>query len=264
MMVLSESALNARKTCPALGCRYLWENHMPEGWPFGRRKTEQLLIKLGFRVQRKSQRVVTTKPGSYIVPNLLHGHKVSGCNQVWVSDMTYYTTKDGTRNYLIFIADVYSQKIIAHGTYIDYPAERFLEVLNKAISSQKGVDWTKLIHHSDRGSQYGSNLYTERLAEMGIKQSMAKYSWENPLAEKVNDLIKNRYLVYWEPTNTKELKRMVGKAVYNHNRYAKKKKFGNKTPIELEKQGLDSWELILKPLKQYEYKLVADPETQAE
>ena len=258
MMRLSDIALEARRSCPGMGCRSIAEQ-MPEDWTYGRQKTERMLYQLGFRVKRERRKVITTKPGENVFPNLILGQEVTGVNQVWSSDMTYFFTQNGTVNYLIFIVDCYSQKIVAHGVYKDYPAVNFLEVLNKALKKRADADWKKLTFHSDRGSQYGSNLFAQRLNDLGIRQSMCIYSWENPLAEKVNDLIKNRYLHYWKPKNFSELQHMVRKAVDNHNNKMKKRSIGRLSPTEYEKLTTSvrkSEVKILKPMMQYGYQLV--------
>ena len=259
---LVERALKARKVCPAVGCRTI-ASEMPSGWPHGRYKTEQLLLRSGFRVRRKTRRIITTRAGEVRRPNLLLGRHINGVNQVWCTDMTYYHTADGKVNYLIFIVDAYSQKIISHGAFTNCKAVNFLSVLKKAERNRPDTNWEKLIHHSDRGSQYGSDIYTTWLKDRDIDQSMSIYSWENPLAEKVNDLIKNRYLVYWEPKDKDELKVMLNKAVKNHNAHGKKQKLGDLSPDQFEqqiRQGAIKETKVLKPMNQYRYKLIAHPE----
>lgn len=232
---------------------------MPEGWSYGRQKTEQMLLNLGFGVKRKRKRVITTTPGEVHLPNKTLGLKLTGVNQLWSSDMTYFYTRDGKANYLIFIVDCYSQKVISHGVYSDYPAENFLEVLNQAVKHRPEANLKKLIFHSDRGSQYGSDLFRERLKKLKIKQSMCIYSWENPIAEKTNDLIKNRYLSHWEPSNINELRKMTSRAVKHHNTKATKRKLGRMSPDQYEAM-LTNTQInqpkTMRPLKQYGYVLV--------
>ena len=232
---------------------------MPESWSYGRQKTEKMLLNLGFRVKRKRKRVITTTPGEVQLPNKTLGLKITGANQLWSSDMTYLYTRNGKVNYLIFIVDCYSQKIISHGVYSDYPAENFLEVLNKAVRLRPEANLKKLVFHSDRGSQYGSKLFRDRLKQLGITQSMCIYSWENAIAEKTNDLIKNRYLSHWEPANINELREMTKRAVKHHNTKATKRKLGRMSPAQYEAMLTEcqvSQTKIIKPLKQYGYKLV--------
>lgn len=232
---------------------------MPEGWSYGRQKTEKMLLSLGFGVKRKPKRVITTKPGEVHLPNKTLGLELTGVNQLWSSDMTYFHTQDGKVNYLIFIVDCYSQKVISHGVYSDYPAENFLEVLNKAVKLRPEANLKKLIFHSDRGSQYGSDLFRGRLKDLEIRQSMCIYSWENPIAEKTNDLIKNRYLRHWNPRNIRELKAMTSRAVKHHNTKATKRKLGRMSPNQYETMLTEkriNQPKTMRPLKQYGYKLV--------
>ena len=82
---------------------------------------------------------------------------------------------------------------------------------------------------------------------------MCYYSWENPYAEKTNDLVKNRYLKYWKPKTLSELKRCLKKAVEDHNANQQKSRLGNLSPIDFEKKiskldiGQKDYILKLKP-----------------
>ena len=230
---LCTHALEQRKQMPSVGCRKIHAT-LDKDWPYGRDKTERMLIDLGFRVGRKRNRTKTTYAGSVQLPNLIKGLKINGLNQVWQSDMTYYFMQNGKVAYLIFIVDVYSQHIIAHGAFLHYPATVFVQVLRRAFHTRQGHCLQGTIHHSDYGSQYGSELYRATLATKQIVQSMCKYSWENPYAEKVNDIIKNGYLSYWNPSNYKMLLRMLNKAVKTHNHKQAKAALNMKTPIAFE------------------------------
>lgn len=256
---LVEKILESRKIRPSTGCRYIY-NDLPKDWYWGRDKTERVLLDMGFRVQHPRNKITTTKPGSKVFSNLIRGLKVRDINKVWQADLTYFITQDGKTCYLILITDVYSQKIVGCGAYDNYPASVVLEVLQRAIKSRDNMNLKGLIHHSDRGSQYGSDLYQKELQRYDIIPSMCTYSWENPYAEKSNDLIKNGYLEYWAPKNLKELRKLLNKAVNNHNKFQRKPKLGNLTPNQFElkllngtdNQGL---ELTLKPTKEWCYVL---------
>ena len=255
-ITLVDQMLKCRKKYPTAGCRYVYDD-MPKDWPWGRDKTEQALLKMGFAVRYPKNKIRTTKPGSRTYPNLIYGLQVSTINTVWQGDMTYFHTLDGQVNYLILLTDVYSQAIVGHGAYSSYPATSFLEVLQRAIKKRGGKNLKGLIHHSDRGSQYGSNLYANELGRYGILQSMCKYSWENPFAEKANDLIKNGYLENWAPKNLKELRLLLNRAINNHNKFKRKPKLDKLTPYGIEsKLANDPYfkpiELTLKPTQQWD------------
>jgi len=242
----------ARSIRPSMGCRQVYK-YMDDDWPYGRMKTERMLQDMGYRVRYTRSLVKTTKPGARVFPNLILGYVVNNINKVWQSDITYYYTQDGIVNYLIFITDVYSQRIIGHGAFRNYPAEVCVKVLRVAFTTRKSDDLHDLIHHSDKGSQYGSNLYLDVLKEKNILSSMCLYSWANPYAEKTNDLIKNGYLKHWTPRNLHHLRKLLDKAVYNHNHYQQKEALGGLSPIEYEKlienqRPNQRRQLTLKPL----------------
>ena len=225
--------LEVRRIRPSAGCRYVYREMEPE-WPLGRDRTERLLLGMGYAVPRPNNVIRTTRPGGKVYPNLILDMSVDNVNQVWQSDMTYFYTEDGKVNYLIFITDVYSQYIIGHGAYRQYPAMVFVEVLQGAFRGRRHKCLKGLIHHSDRGAQYGSRLYVNALATKGILSSMCKYSWANPYAEKTNDLIKNGYLTSWNPSGLRQLRSMLTKAVRNHNQYQRKQELNWVSPVQYE------------------------------
>jgi putative transposase len=256
---LVKKIFKCRKVRPTAGCRYIYDE-LPEDWPWGRDKTEHALFDMGFRVRYPNNTIRTTKPGSKVFSNLILGLKIKAINKVWQADLTYFFTQNGKTCYLILITDVYSQLIVGCGAYESYPASVVLEVLQRAIKKRGGTNIKGLIHHSDRGSQYGSDLYQKELKRYHILPSMCKYSWENPYAEKTNDLIKNGYLVAWAPKNIKELRNFLNKAVNNHNKYQRKQKLGKLSPEQFEKQLLKNNDtkacvLNLKPTEQWDYVL---------
>ena len=257
---LVKKVFNVRNKMPTAGCRFI-HGEMGPGWPYGRDKTERMLLNMGFGVRYPKNLRRTTKPGSIVYPNLILGMEINDLNKVWQSDLTFFYTADGKVNYLIFIMDVYSQRIVGHGAFRSYPASVFVTVLNKAINTRKGCDLSGLIFHSDRGSQYGSKLFGNRLKHHGIIPSMGVYSWENPYAEKCNDLIKNGYLEQWNPNNMKELVVALNRAVNNHNKYQRKRTRQDMTPIDFEQYVAQCpsnkrMRITLKPKQKYVYRLV--------
>ena len=205
-------------------------------------------------IRPKSKYIRTTQAGKRVFDNLLIDHIVTDINQVWQADMSYLIVRQKTY-YLIFITDVYSQRILGYGAYQRAFAEYFAEVLQEAIGLRKsqGLSLDGLIHHSDGGKQYESFIYRALCQKNEIRQSMCYYSWENPYAEKTNDLIKNRYLKYWEPNNIQELEVSLRNAVDDHNANQEKQALGKLSPIDFEEKlkNVDlhntSYQLELKP-----------------
>lgn len=231
---LRQTVEQERRHCPGKGCRAIYYDNA-DNLPIGRDKAEWLMREQGLMIILKSKYVRTTQAGRRIFDNLLVERVVTYINQVWQADMSYLIIGQKTF-YLMFITDVYSQRILGYGAYQRAFAEHFAEVLKKAIGLRKKQRFSLegLIHHSDGGKQYEASLYMNLCQKNKIRQSMCYYSWENPYAEKTNDLIKNRYLKYWKPNNIQELTTHLKNAVEDHNRNQSKQALGNLSPVDFE------------------------------
>jgi len=110
-------------------------------------------------------------------------------NQLWVADFTYVTTWSGFV-YVAFVVDVFSRMIVGWRASTSMKAELTLDALEQALWARRVKE--KLIHHSDRGSQYLSIKYSQRLAEAGIEASVGSVgdAYDNALAETINGLFK--------------------------------------------------------------------------
>ena len=110
-------------------------------------------------------------------------------NQLWVADLTYVATWAGFV-YVAFITDVFSRKIVGWRVSNSLRSDLALDALEQALHARSNV--SQLVHHSDRGVQYLSIRYTERLAEAGIEPSVGSVgdSYDNALAETINGLYK--------------------------------------------------------------------------
>ncbi|SDA94505.1 Transposase InsO and inactivated derivatives [Algoriphagus alkaliphilus] len=243
----------ARTRCPSLGCRSMYEDfgHL---LPIGRDKSIELFMDMGYRVRYPKRYGRATQSGTREFPNLLVEKNVNGLNQVWEADMAHYLYGD-TKLYTIYITDVYSQEIVGFGAYSTNLAINYAEVMDQAIreAKSKGLSLQGLIHHSDGGKQYESVLYKMLCNRHAIKQSMCMYSYENPYAEKTNDLINNGYLNIWRPKSLKELRACQLKAVKDHNERRPKKALKKLSPVQFRNQILNdrgnskTYNLELKP-----------------
>jgi transposase InsO family protein len=112
-------------------------------------------------------------------------------NRLWVSDFTYVATWSGFV-YVAFVIDVYARRIVGWRASRTATAGFVLDALEQALHARRPVHRGRLVHHSDRGSQYLSIKYTERLAEAGIEPSVGSVgdSYDNALAETVIGLFK--------------------------------------------------------------------------
>lgn len=241
----------ARKECPSQGCRSMYDT-FGDQLPIGRDKSITLFMELGYRVKYPKRYGRATQSGTREFPNLLVDKQVSGINQVWQGDMAHYLYGD-SKLYTIYLTDVYSQQIVGYGAYDSNQADKYEEVMRLAIKREKpkGYKLTGMIHHSDGGKQYESGVYKSLCSSQGILQSMCMYSYENPYAEKTNDLINNGYLNYWKPKTLEELRKCQRKAVNHHNNKRKKKALGGLTPIQfkskLEMMPNSGYTIKLKP-----------------
>ena len=118
--------------------------------------------------------------------------KINRPNQVWASDITYIRTIKGFC-YLALITDMYSRKIVGYDLSDSLELKGCVRALNKAIYNAKNTK--QLIHHSDRGIQYCSNIYTRILKRKKIEISMTEenHCYENALAERVNGILKDEF-----------------------------------------------------------------------
>jgi len=142
--------------------------------------------------KRSGQR--TTRSGLWRCPNRLTDLKVTHVNQVWAGDITYITTEQGFL-YLALLTDAFSRFIVGFDLSSSLAVEGCQRALEMAIKQTAGADLSGLIHHSDHGVQYAAWPYRERLQLLGILSSMGEVGncYENPLAERMNGILKCEY-----------------------------------------------------------------------
>lgn len=146
-------------------------------------------------VPKKKNYTKTTNSFHYFYKykNIVKDMEVNAPEQVWVSDITYIDTETGN-GFLSLITDYYSKKIVGYHLADNLKTEGTLKALEMAIKSRKYPD-SPLIHHSDRGIQYCSYAYIQKLTENNIKPSMTENSdpYENAIAERVNGILKDEF-----------------------------------------------------------------------
>ena len=126
-------------------------------------------------------------------------------NQLWVSDFTYVSTWQGWL-YVAFVIDVFARRIVGWRVSSSMHTDFVLDALEQALYARQPERDSSLVHHSDRGSQYVSIRYSERLAEAGIEPSVGSKgdSYDNALAETINGLYKAELIHRRAPWKTKE------------------------------------------------------------
>ena len=142
----------------------------------------------------KAPRTTNSRHSLPVFRNLLAGMELTGPNQAWVSDITYIRTDEGFL-YLSLITDAWSRKIVGYYGGDTLETEGCLRALEKAVKELE--DGFFPVHHSDRGSQYCSHLYTGKLRECGLGISMTEemHCYENAKAERVNGILKQEYFL---------------------------------------------------------------------
>jgi transposase InsO family protein len=140
----------------------------------------------------KSPRTTNSRHSLPVFKNLIADRKLTGPNQVWVSDITYIRTDVGFL-YLSLITDAWSRKIVGYHAGDTLETQGCLNALEKAVKEL--MDGMFPVHHSDRGCQYCSHVYTGRLREYGLEISMTEemHCYENAKAERVNGILKQEY-----------------------------------------------------------------------
>ena len=191
-----------RSVMGRIGCRklqHLINSRLPEDMKVGRDALYTLLERnsLLHKRRRKSVRTTWSNHWMHKYPNLITGVIPTASNQIWVSDITYIETVNDGFMYLHLVTDLYSRKVMGWCLSPTLHAEHTLKALEMAIRNA-GCNLTGLIHHSDRGCQYCSERYVSLLKSSGILISMTQSGdpLENAVAERVNGIIKNEWLMH--------------------------------------------------------------------
>jgi putative transposase len=190
------------------GADKVWKQMNREGMAVARCTVERLMRSLGLRGVRRGKVVRTTIGDMTAVRPLDRVNrqfKADRPNQLWVSDFTYVSTWQGWQ-YVAFVIDVYARRIVGWRQSSSMRTDFVLDALEQALYDRQPQRDDALIHHSDRGSQYVSIRYSERLAEAGIEPSVGSNgdSYDNALAETVNGLYKTELIHRRAPWKTKE------------------------------------------------------------
>jgi transposase InsO family protein len=220
-----ELVRKSRKTLPREGTRKLIKSlnkdFQRQHLKIGRDQLFRILRKNGLLIRRKkySSRTTNSHHRFYKYGNIIKDLKISRPNQVWASDITYIRTVKGFC-YLALITDMYSRKIVGFDLSDSLELKGCVRALNKAIYNAKNIE--QLIHHSDRGIQYCSNIYTRILKRKKIEISMTEenHCYENAMAERVNGILKDEFYLDQTFTSVVHAKKATKNAIklYNNKR----------------------------------------------
>ena len=221
------------------GVRKVWRQLQREGFEVARCTVARLMKTMGLQGVIRGKPVRTTVSDKAVpcpLDQVNRQFHAPAPNRLWVSDFTYVSTWTGMV-YVAFVIDVYARFIVGWRVSRTAHAGFVLDALEQALHDRKPVDKDGLVHHSDRGSQYLSIKYTERLAEAGIKPSVGSVgdSYDNALAETINGLYKAEVIHRrgpWRSFEAVEFATLEWVDWFNHRRLLEP--IGNIPPAEAE------------------------------
>ncbi|MEQ1813584.1 MAG: IS3 family transposase, partial [Candidatus Nitrotoga sp.] len=207
------------------GADKVWRQLKREGVQVARCTVERLMKRLGLEGVRRGKVVRTTVPDKALpcpLDRVNRQFRADRPNQLWVSDFTYVSTWQGWL-YVAFVIDVFARRIVGWRVSSNMRTDFVLDALEQALYARQPGLANALVHHSDKGSQYVSIRYTERLAEAGIEPSVGSKgdSYDNALAETINGLYKAELIHKRAPWKTKEaveLATLEWVSWFNHQR----------------------------------------------
>ena len=223
---------------PRMGGRKLYELLQPflkiHSIKMGRDALFDLLSTYNLLVKRKKRKTRTTYSHHWLrkYPNRIKDFIPSRSNQLWVSDLTYWNVSSGVL-YLSFITDAYSHKIVGYQVALSLHTIGCLKALQMALEQLKDdPQQVQLIHHSDRGVQYCSGEYVKLLQENHIIISMTENGdpLENPIAERINGIIKGEYLETYTVKTIQQAQQLLDQVVTLYNEQRPHLSLGNLTP----------------------------------
>jgi transposase InsO family protein len=189
------------------GAKKVWRQLEREQVAVARCTVERLMRRLSLEGVRRGKNVKTTIADPALpcpLDRVNRQFKADRPNQLWVSDFTYVSTWQGWV-YVAFVVDVFARRIVGWRLSSSMRTDFVLDALEQALYDRQ-PERDALTHHSDRGSQYVSIRYSERLAEAGIEPSVGSRgdSYDNALAETINGLYKTELVHHRGPWKTKE------------------------------------------------------------
>lgn len=205
-----------RQDHPVMGAEAMYTLISPAC--IGRDRFVEIYNAHGFKLhQKKNFRKTTDSSGVIRFANLLKDFELTGINQVYTSDITYYEI--GYRfYYLTFILDLFSRMIKGYSVSRTLLTEdTTLPALAMALKGMDSTEKEGIIFHSDGGGQYYSKAFLAHTTKAGITNSMCASVYENPHAERINGTIKNSYVKHYAPTSFRSLTKQTKRAVEKYN-----------------------------------------------
>lgn len=221
------------------GVRKVWRQLRREGFDVARCTVARLMKAMDLQGVIRGKSVRTTvgdKAAPCPLDRVNRDFKAPAPNRLWVSDFTYVSTWAGFV-YVAFVIDAYARRIVGWRASRSPQAGFVLDALEQALHARRPFTRGGLVHHSDRGSQYLSIKYTERLAEAGIEPSVGSVgdSYDNALAETINGLFKTEVIHRrgpWRNLEAVEFATLAWVDWFNNRRLLEP--IGNTPPAEAE------------------------------
>ncbi|WP_152973924.1 IS3 family transposase [Zhouia amylolytica] len=226
--------LQLRMQMPRIGTRKLYyllrDEFRLQGIKIGRDALFTYLRSEALLVKPKKNYTKTTDSKHWLRKhdNLMKDQVINRPEQYFVSDITYVKSRKAT-HYLSLVTDAYSRKIMGYQLSDNMNSDNVVKALKMAINNR--VNDTKLIHHSDRGLQYCSEVYQTELRKNNIRPSMTTGDdcYQNALAERINGILKSEFLIY-QCNNKKELELLVKESIDTYNNVRPHLSLNMKTP----------------------------------
>ncbi|RSX31431.1 IS3 family transposase [Sphingomonas koreensis] len=231
------------------GVRKVWRQLRREGLDVARCTVARLMRAMGLAGVIRGKPVRTTisdRAAPCPLDRVNRQFRAPAPNRLWVSDFTYVATWAGFV-YVAFVIDTYARRIVGWRASRTTHASFVLDALEQALHDRRPVHRGGLVHHSDRGSQYVSIKYTERLAEAGFEPSVCSVgdSYDNALAETINGLYKAEVIHRrgpWRNFEAVEYATLEWVDWFNHRRLLEP--IGNIPPAEAEEQYYAAADII--------------------
>lgn len=222
------------------GSRRLMKELQKQGYQIGRYQVRSLMKKFGLKVQKRNRFQITTdsKHCHPVAANLLdRKFDVKGPDQVWTTDITYIWTLTGWM-YLAAVMDLHSRRIVGWAMEDNMKVELTLDALAMAYFQRKPSDG--LLHHSDRGSQYASPRYQDRLKQYQMIPSMSRKGncWDNAPMERFFRSLKSERISYCRFKNKQEARVEVIDYISYYNSDRLHSSLNYLSPMDYEKERI--------------------------
>jgi putative transposase len=248
--IVLQEVIALRKDHRVMGGRKLYEKLAPflldHQIKMGRDALFTLLAINGLLVKKRRRRFITTWSNHWLRkwPNLIRGVKLTGINQLWVSDITYWKVA-GKHLYISLITDAYSHKIVGYHLAETLESIETIKAMQMAIKQLPPTLTQPLVHHSDRGVQYCCDDYVKLLQDNNIQISMTENGdpLENAIAERINGILKGEYLYHQQLNNKKQAVEQLDITIKLYNEHRPHFSIGLLTPELVHSKNLPTEKL---------------------